>query len=290
MGSYPLPLSGPHPRRGHGIPVFPWLSSPTPWQPGAGVSTLSVPSRALGPPHVGGCAAGQGRPGAPKIPSGALFILHTDPSWGPVSASPDPSGLWSRPCVVGGWGSQLPLLTVGLCVCLRALDIAHPRPFSSQIHSVFVSASPRDFLPTAPLPGLSRHRWLLALEWEDHGAPSWLRSHPGSESTPSVLFPTVRLVFWKARGWGALSAFPGHPSPLFTSVGLLQEACFVPDKFGVPEGAGLQGLPASSPGSLHVPCLFLKAPNPPGPGSHHTPLLLSSDFTLGNQRCCCWRA
>lgn len=177
VGSSPAPLPGPHPRRGHGIPVFPWLSSLTPWQPCGEVSTLSLPSRALGPPHVGGCAADQGRPGVPKIPSGALFILHTDPSLGPASASPDPSGLWSRPCVVGRRGSQLPLLTVGVCVCvcLGALDIPLPQPSPSQIHSAFFSASPRDFLPTAPLPGLSRHRWLHALEWEDHGAPSWLR-------------------------------------------------------------------------------------------------------------------
>ena len=295
MGSSPAPLPGPHPRRGHGIPVFPWLSSLTPWQPGGGVSTLSLPSRALGPPHVGGCAAGQGRPGVPKIPPGALFILHTHPSWGPASASPDPSGLWSRPCVVGRRGSQLPLLTVGVCVCASrspwhppsaAIPVADPQCVCLSMPQGFSPHSPTSGSlppPLASRPGVGGSRCPLL-------APLTPRVR---QSAPSILFPTVQLVFWKARGLvgGALSAIPGRPSIFFfTNAGSLQEACFVPDELGVPEGAALEGLPASSPGSFCVPCLFPRAPNPPGPGSRHTPLLLSSDFTLGSQRCCCWSA
>lgn len=117
---------------------------------------------------------------------------------------------------------------------------------------------------------------------------------PGSADPPGPTVRPLHLVSHSAasflestRRGGALSAIPGRPSIFFTNVGSLQEACFMPDKLGVPEGAALEGLPASSPGSLYVPCLFPKAPNPPGPGSRHTPLLLSSAFSLGSQRCCC---
>lgn len=262
MGSSPAPWPGPHPRRGHGIPVFPWLSSLTPWQPGGGVSTLSLPSRALGPPHVGGCAAGLGRPGVPKIPPGALFILHTDPSWGPASASPDPSALWSRPCVVGRRGSQLPLLTVGVCVCASEplaspigghsrrrstvrLSQHAPGTFSPQPH-FRVSPATDGFTPwsgriTAPLPGSA-----------DPPGPTVRPLHLVSHSAASFLEST------RVEG-GALSA-PSLAAPpfFFTNAGSLQEACFVPDKLGVPEGAALEGLPASSPGSFYMPCLFPK--------------------------------
>lgn len=127
VGSFPFPLPGPRRGRGRGISVFPRLSSPTLWQAGGGVSTLPLPSRALGSPHVGSCAPGQGRPGAPEIPG--LFIPHAD-LVGTLSASPDPSGFWPGPCVVGR-GSQLPLRTpplAGLCVSQSPSDSPPPAP------------------------------------------------------------------------------------------------------------------------------------------------------------------